>query len=121
MILKVVRMLSFLIFLCCVPSGLMFAEGEVVGANGTINGTVKDTTGAVLQGAQIVLAPSGATVASDSQGAFSIRDVVPGSYTVTISYVGFSKFTSTVAITPEQTVILNATFSASKKAQSVTV
>jgi TonB-dependent receptor len=99
----------------------MLAVEITTATTGTINGTVKDTTGAALQGAQIVLTPSDATVASDSQGLFSIRDIVPGSYTATISYVGFSDFTSTVSITSGQTVELNAVLSVSKTAQSVTV
>ncbi len=35
---------------------------------GTISGTVKDSTGAVLPGAQIQLQPGNTTVASNSQG-----------------------------------------------------
>jgi TonB-dependent receptor len=95
--------------------------GQSVGATGTINGTVKDSTGAVLQGAQIDLAPSGATAVSGTQGNFSIRDIRPGTYTATVSYVGFEKSTSTVIINPGQTVALNAVLSLGRNTQSVTV
>jgi len=121
MLVKCVRSLLLLILLFCASSRVMLAVEETAGATGTINGTVKDTTGAVLQGAQIVVTPSGATVPSDSQGQFSIRDIVPGSYTVTISYVGFSDFTTTVSIVAGQTVELNAALSVNNSAQSVTV
>jgi TonB-dependent receptor len=121
MFVKAVRFVLLVTFIFCSASRLMLAGAEVVADTGTINGTVKDTTGALLQGAQVVLTPSGATAASDSQGVFSIRDIRPGSYTVTVSYVGFSKFTSTVSITSGQTVELNAMLSVSNTAQSVTV
>jgi TonB-dependent receptor len=121
MLVKSVRFVVLLTFLFCATSRLMLARTEVIADTGAINGTVKDTTGAVLQGAQIVLAPSGATAASDSQGHFSIRDIRPGSYTATVSYVGFSSFTSTVSIASGQSIELNAVLSVSNSAQSVTV
>jgi TonB-dependent receptor len=121
MLVKSFRPLLLWIFLCGASSSITMAMGETAEVTGTITGTVKDTTGAVLQGAQIVLTPSDATVASDSQGAFSIRGLRPGSYKATVSYVGFSSYTSTLAITPGQTVELNAVLSVSNTAQSVTV
>ena len=68
------------------------------GGNGIVSGTVKDTAGAVLQGAQITLQPTAITVASDAQGNFVIPNLVPGTYTVTISYVGFNNSVSTVEV-----------------------
>ncbi len=49
--------------------------------NGSVTGTVKDTVGAVLQGAQIALQPTATTVASDAQGDFLIPNIKPGTYT----------------------------------------
>ena len=121
MLAKLVRPILLLIFLYFCPASVMVAVGQSTGATGTIGGTVKDSTGAVLPGAQIVLTPSGATVASGAEGNFSIRDVRPGTYTATISYVGFGKFTSTVNINPGQTVELNAILIVDKNTQSVTV
>ena len=46
--------------------------------NGSINGTVKDASGAVA-GAQIVLQPTGTTVASNAQGDFRFRTSSRGS------------------------------------------
>jgi hypothetical protein len=77
--------------------------------NGSINGTVKDASGAVLPGAQIVLQPTGTTVASNAQGDFRIQNIKPGQYTVTISDVGFANSVSTVTVTAGQTALLNAT------------
>ena len=66
------------------------ADKSSVAVNGSINGTVKDTAGAVLQGAQIVLQPSGATVISDAQGRYFLSNIKAGTYSVTISYIGFT-------------------------------
>ena len=90
-------------------------------ANGTLGGTVKDPTGAIVQGARIVLTPTSTTAATDAQGAFSIHDLAPGTYTATISYVGFGDFVSTVIVVSGQTATLNATLSLSANTQQVDV
>ncbi len=59
---------------------------------GIITGRVTDTTGAVLQGAQIQLQPKGVTVASDVQGEFTIPDLEAGDYKLAVSYLGFKEF-----------------------------
>jgi TonB-dependent receptor len=104
-----------------VASPAYMVAQTVAATTGIINGTVKDATGAVLQGAKIVLEPTGTSVASDGQGSFTIRDVKPGSYTVTISYVGFAPFTSTIAVAPNQPVVVNATLNVGANAQHVEV
>src|SRR6476659_3846889 len=64
----------------------------------TISGRVTDQSGAVLQGAQISLAPKGAVVVSNVQGQFFISNLDPGSYTLTVSYVGFESATKTMEV-----------------------
>jgi TonB-dependent receptor len=89
--------------------------------NGSINGTVKDASGAVLPGAQIVLQPTGTTVASNAQGEFRIQNIKPGQYTVTISDVGFANSVSTVTVTAGQTALLNGTMSVASANEQVVV
>ncbi len=91
------------------------------GGNGSVTGTVKDSLGAVLQGAQIVLQPTATTVASDAQGVFLITDVKPGTYTLTTSYVGFADSTTTVVVTAGQTATVNATLTVASSNQQVMV
>jgi TonB-dependent receptor len=69
---------------------------------GSISGHITDSTGAVLQGAQITVDPGAVSAVSDAQGEFFIYNLDPGSYTVTVSYVGFAKSTQTVAVTAGQ-------------------
>src|SRR5262249_1678888 len=56
---------------------------------GTIHGHVTDSSGGVLQGAEIALSPVSLTAATDVQGEFFIRNLDAGAYTLTISYIGF--------------------------------
>jgi hypothetical protein len=62
---------------------------------GTIAGTVKDTTGAVLPGVTVEAASTAPiervrTVVTDTQGEYKIVDLRPGVYTVTFSLTGFN-------------------------------
>lgn len=89
--------------------------------NGSVAGTVKDKAGAALQGAQITLQPGAITVSSGAQGNYLIPNITPGSYTVTISYVGFANFSSTVAVTAGQSATLDATLDVGSTSQQVEV
>ena len=88
---------------------------------GTIRGTVKDPSGALLPKAQIQLQPGGTTVASNSQGDYLISDVTPGIYTITVTSVGFSSYTSTATVVTGQTTAIDAVLAVSSNNQMVTV
>ncbi len=88
---------------CLWPVGLAAQQQK-----GTISGTVTDSSGGVLKGAQISLEPVGASLVSDVQGQFFINDLNPGSYTVTITYVGFAPFTKSVDVVANQTANVEA-------------
>jgi hypothetical protein len=79
--------LLVLSLLCSVP-----ARGQVAGA--TLLGTVKDPSGAVVPNAQVSVKNIGTGVlretSSDAAGLYSVPDLLPGSYAVTISAPGFS-------------------------------
>jgi hypothetical protein len=66
---------------------------------GLITGAVSDSSGGALIGAQINIESTGASTVSDAQGQFFIYDLAPGSYAVTVTYVGFKVFTQTVNVT----------------------
>ncbi|MGB0065228.1 MAG: carboxypeptidase regulatory-like domain-containing protein, partial [Terracidiphilus sp.] len=103
------------------PLGAATAEKNSAEANGSVSGTVKDISGAVLQGARIDLEPATRIVSSDAQGNFVIQDVKPGSYTVTISYVGFTAFSTSIEVTAGRPTSLDATLVVSTTNQQVTV
>jgi len=78
------------------------------GRKGTIAGRVMDSSGGVLQGAQITVEPKGVNVVSDAQGQFFVNDLEPASYTVTVTYVGFGEFTQAVNVAAGQAVSVEA-------------
>ena len=84
------------------------AQNAGQGRKGTITGRVMDSSGGVLQGAQITVEPKGVNVVSDAQGQFFVNDLEPGSYTVTVTYVGFAEFTQAVTITAGQAASVEA-------------
>ena len=73
-----------------------------------ISGTVTDSSGGVLKGAQISLEPLSVNVVSDVQGQFFINGLDPGTYTVTITYLGFAPFIKTVELAANQTANVDA-------------
>lgn len=88
---------------------------------GTLAGHVTDATGGVLKGAQVALEPQSVSTASDVQGEFFINNLDPGTYTLTITYVGFGTFTKSVEITAGQTVTADATLAVESQSLGILV
>jgi len=77
------------------PSGTPQAqEGK-----GTVSGRVTDPNHDALQGARVELQPRGLAAVSDSQGQYTISDVPAGKYTLTVSYIGFTPFSTPITVT----------------------
>jgi TonB-dependent receptor len=95
---------SVLLILMCLSSFCSLAIAQA--SKGVISGTVIDITGAVVRGARLQLAPLGATVVSDDQGAFRLPEVPSGSYKLTVSYLGFAPQTIDVVLGAGETVNL---------------
>ncbi|HEY0759146.1 MAG TPA: TonB-dependent receptor [Acidisarcina sp.] len=100
---------------------LIVAPAFSQSSKGTITGVVKDTQGAVLQGARIELQPAASSAVSGGQGDFTVTDVAPGTYTLTVSYVGFATFTSPVTVQAGQAAHLDATLSVASTSQNIIV
>jgi TonB-dependent receptor len=75
---------------------------------GAISGHVTDSSGGVLQGAQVSLEGKGISSVSDVQGQFFINNLDPGTYTVTVTYVGLAKFTQAVNVVSGQVAAMEA-------------
>ncbi len=95
------KVLSFAISVafCCL---LLVGAASAQSGRGSIAGRVADTGEGILQGAQITVDPGGVKVSSDVQGEFLVNGLTPGSYTVTISYVGFTTVTKSVTVAAGQ-------------------
>src|SRR5580704_15103491 len=96
----------FLVAILCSTLGLRPSAAQ--GQKGAISGIVTDDRGAVLKGAQVTLESPVFNTVSDEQGRFYINDIAPGTYTLTISYVGFTKFEQSVSVPPGQATTIDA-------------
>jgi len=90
------RLLVFAVTLAlCSPA--LFAQGGAV-TTGTISGVVKDPTGAVIPGAEVLVknVDTGVTrtVVSDDSGFYTVPNVPTGTYSVSVTMPGFKTTTS---------------------------
>ncbi len=90
------RLYSFLLGLA--GSIALIPVAQAQSGKGSIAGRVTDSSSGALVGAQVTVQPTGVSVVSDARGQFFINDLEPGSYTVTITYVGFGAFTQTLNV-----------------------
>jgi TonB-dependent receptor len=88
---------------------------------GSVTGHVTDTSGSVLHGAEIELQPTGMTVVSNQQGGYFVNNLAPGTYTITVTYVGFSLFTKVVNITAGQTTTVDVKMGVASQSEQVLV
>ncbi|MCL6296426.1 TonB-dependent receptor [Jejuia spongiicola] len=64
-----------------------------------ISGEVKDRQGNPLEGANIILTPTGNSATTNSDGVFKIDNISSGNYVINISYLGYKTIEKTVEIT----------------------
>ena len=101
-----------------------FANGKSLpaqGARSSLVGTVTDVRGNSLQGAQILLSPGGATVTTDAQGNYAVYGLAPGSYALTVSYVGFSNGDATADVQSGQSAHADVRLKVSSASENVEV
>jgi protocatechuate 3,4-dioxygenase beta subunit len=97
-----------------VTAGKTTTQNATLVLGGAIKGKLTDGSGRALSGACVTVRAGGrtGTIHTDSNGAFSIGDVPPGSYTFTFSGCSAGNYLSqtfTVQISSGQTTTLNAT------------
>jgi TonB-dependent Receptor Plug Domain/Carboxypeptidase regulatory-like domain len=102
-------------------TGVGSANRSMRGSSGVIAGSAVDAGGAVLRGAIVRLRPGEVSRVTDGAGNFAISDLAPGTYMLTISYVGFSPFSTNVTITSSQTTHVEAKLTVASSTEAVTV
>ena len=112
---RCVSLLVFALLLCG------FLPGALAQTRGAIGGTVTDQAGAVLQGAQISTQSPALTISSNEEGRFYINDLAPGTYNLTITYVGLAPFTTAVIVNAGQTANVDAQLRVADQGQTVVV
>jgi hypothetical protein len=101
------------------PAGAQSTFGEILG-------TVHDSSGAVLQGAQVVLANTGTnatrTAVTDDTGSYAFKNIDVGTYALTLSAPGFEKESlPAIALTARETRRMDATLKPGAESQTVVV
>jgi outer membrane receptor protein involved in Fe transport len=109
--------LSFLLIFALLTTSVLFSQNS----KATLAGTVKDTSGALLQGARITLEPAAQPAASNEQGTFFFSSLTPGMYKVTVSFVGFEPYTKEVTLTAGQTTQIEAVLKVASASDEVIV
>jgi hypothetical protein len=117
------RGLWSLVVLCLLLCGHgVFAQGT----SATLNGTVLDSAGAAVEDARVTVVNTGTNAtqatASNGQGVYSVGQLAPGSYTVTVERVGFRKTVQTgIVLTVNQAATLNVSLQIGDVEQTVSV
>ena len=94
---------------------------------GTINGTVMDSTGAVVPNASVTIVQAGGTnaprtITTDGNGSYTATNLAAGTYTITVSIQGFETFKATnVVLFVSQTRTIDARLHPGKVSSTVTV
>src|SRR5216684_4575950 len=95
-----VRISAFVVFILVAYSGSLFAQAQT----GRLRGQIVDATGAVIPGASITVKNSSGLVSatSDGVGAYDVKNLAPGKYTVSVTAKGFAPTTQEVEIAAGQ-------------------
>jgi len=119
-----VRLVAVLVAGCLLP--LAPASAPAQSTFGEILGTVRDTSGAVMQGVQVELANTGTnatrTAVTDENGSYSFKNIDVGVYTLTFSAQGFEKESlPSISLTAREARRMDAGLKAGAEAQTVVV
>jgi TonB-dependent receptor len=115
------RSLCSVFFVAILLNVLLLIPARAQEGKGAISGVVKDSQNGVLTGALVEIQPTGKRAVSDDQGQFKIPDVAAGDYTLTVTYVGFSSFTTPVKVTGGQTANVGPVLQVASQTDQVVV
>ena len=115
-----------------VPAVMLFSIAALApsyaqtGGTGAISGTVVDSTGAVIPGATVTATNTATGVVTTrtatSAGVYNIGSLIPGNYTVTVTFAGFSTFKQeNVTLDALDTFGLNVTMKNGSTGDTITV
>ena len=119
------RVARRLLLACCV---FVLAAASALGQStfGEILGTVHDSSGAVVQGAQVTLANTGTTATrtagTDGNGNYAFRNIDVGTYTLALTAPGFEKESlPAISLTARETRRVDANLKLGAETQTVVV
>jgi Carboxypeptidase regulatory-like domain len=106
-----INLLSLLLSALVLSGATSIAVAQSV--NSRVSGTVKDTAGASVPGAKVVLTDAATKdqkeITTNEEGTFTISDVRPGTYSVVVEATGFKKLNVTnITVHVDTPVVLNS-------------
>ncbi|HEY3040488.1 MAG TPA: TonB-dependent receptor [Pyrinomonadaceae bacterium] len=105
-------------------SGVLAVTALAQSSTGSVSGTVKDTAGAAISGAEVSLVHSQVilrTAQTDADGKFSLDNVAPGRYAIIVTRSGFGQYSSVVQVTRGDAKELNVELEVNPLSEEVTV
>jgi TonB-dependent receptor len=111
----------FLVFAIVLLASIFSSSAVLAQSTGTITGTATDAAHDVLPGAPVKLDPGNVSVTTNQQGEFTITNVAPGTYTITVTYLGFSPFTKRVTVAAGQAAKVDAVLEVATQNEQVVV
>jgi hypothetical protein len=113
-------------FFACFLLAFAAAPGLAQSTFGEILGTVHDSSGAVVEGAQVTLTNTGTTatrtLVTDASGNFAFKNIDVATYTLTFTAPGFEKESlPAIGLTARETRRMDATLRAGAESQTVVV
>jgi hypothetical protein len=113
------------LFLLAVSCASLMLHAQL-STRATINGTVTDSTGAVVADATVTITDDATKVATvsrtNSGGSYVVPNLNPASYSVTIAKAGFKTYTVTgIELHPTETSTVNGALAVGAATESVTV
>jgi hypothetical protein len=120
------RCIALRLLLACCLVALAASPLAAQSTYGAILGTVRDSSGALLQGAQITLVNSGTaatrSAVTDANGNYAFRNIDVGEYKLTIAAPGFhTESLPSIALTARETRRMDATLKLGAETQTVIV
>ena len=110
--------------LLCLTAARAYSQSATA-TTGALHGQVLDPSNAAVTGASVVLTGADGTSAgatTNQQGAFDLKNLAPGKYTLEVIAKGFALYKNQeVEIAPDQTKNLNILLSIEEQEQQVTV
>ena len=108
---RIVKLVSIVLLFSGMGSNLHADEKANVVKQGTIRGRIIDTSQQTLPGASVYIEKLHTGVTSDVNGFYTLPNLSPGTYTVKVTYVGYSPVEMKITIpegrTLEKDVVLN--------------
>ena len=75
---------------------------------GTIKGKITDAqTGEAMVGANVFLERTSYGAATDSKGEFSIQNVLPASYNIVVSYIGYEQYRLAITVIADRALTVD--------------